>query len=82
MRIEDRRVSLDLPPNVDLDECQVFQHRMARLDGVESIADDGTVTFTQHVIDTLTPIDERLCAPLRIGDISARYELLRDALAV
>ena len=78
--VRDGGVSLDLPMGLSLQECLDFQHRMARLDGIENIDGNGTVTFTSDVMDALGPIDPVLAEPLGLGQIEERYERLRDVL--
>ena len=76
MHIADGRVELDLPPDAELDEIVAFHRRMGRGDGIERIAEDGTVTFTEEAQAALGPIDPRLAEPLSLENVTPRYELL------
>ena len=54
--IEDGTISLDLPPGQELDEVSAWQSSIARHDGVDSIAADGTVTFTERARDAVAAL--------------------------
>jgi len=45
------RVELDLPPGVSEEEAVAINATAARWDGIERIADDGTITFTREVAE-------------------------------
>ncbi|MGH6954313.1 MAG: hypothetical protein ACREGL_09035 [Alphaproteobacteria bacterium] len=72
VRIEDGRVSLDLPPGVALEESKAFNVRIRRGDGVERVADDGTVFYTEAAKSAVAAIDPGLCEPLRPQDAPPR----------
>ncbi|MCB1057877.1 MAG: hypothetical protein KDD11_20440 [Acidobacteria bacterium] len=74
------RVTLDLPPGLELDEALDFQRRSARSDGVERIDDDGTVHFTAAARAALEPFDPRLTEPLEPARTPERLALLRAYL--
>jgi hypothetical protein len=80
--IRDGRVELDLPASVDLDEVVAFNHRVGREDGVESIADDGTVTFTDAAKRAVAGLDPGLAQPLAPEDAPARFERLLARLEI
>jgi hypothetical protein len=82
LRIEQGRVSLDLPPGVELDEAIRFNEVLARDDGIESIGEDGTVTFTAKVAEVMADFDPVLAEPLHPDDIWPRYERLCKVLEV
>ena len=68
--------------NVDLTETINFFNRVARGDGIERIADDGTVSYTQQAIEAIADIDPTLAEPLAPADALTRFERLRDALSL
>jgi hypothetical protein len=80
VRIAEGRVELDLPPGADPEEILAFHRRIGRGDGVEEIAGDGTVTFTEEARDAVASIDPRLGEPLAPADAMPRFALLSRAL--
>lgn len=78
--IADRKITLDLPPDLSLDEAVDFQNQSARLDGVEAIADDGTVIFTEAARQSLRKVDPRLAEPLHPSQAEERFRVLKSLL--
>ncbi len=76
VRIADGEVELDLPPGADLAEIIAFQQRIGRGDGIEEIAEDGTVTFTEAAKTAVAAVDPALAEPLSPDDVAERYQLL------
>ncbi len=74
--IEDGKVELDLPKHVPLQEAVDFHWRIGRADGIESVADDGTVVFSEQAKQAVKLIDPVLCEPLSPSDCLPRYQLL------
>jgi hypothetical protein len=74
--ISDGSVELDLPENVDLQEAVDFQWQLARHDGVEEVAEDGTVLFTDKAKQAVKSIDPHLCEPLIFDKWLPRWLLL------
>jgi len=62
--IDDGTITLDLPPGQDLHEVSAWQSSIARNDGVDSIAADGTVTFTEGARDAVAKVAPWLADPL------------------
>jgi len=81
VRIAGGSVELDLPPSAELDEIVAFHIRIGRGDGIEGIAEDGTVTFTDGARAAVAGIDPALAEPLSPDDVSARYALLARYLS-
>lgn len=75
--IRDGEIGLDLPDHVDLNEVRDFHQRMARHDGLESIADDGTVLFSEKAKKAVADIDPALSEPLRVKEWIPRALLLK-----
>ena len=76
VEIAEGEVALDLPPGADLDEIVAYHRRMGRGDGVEEIAEDGTVTFTEAAKAAVADLDPGLAEPLSLDDVGARFERL------
>jgi hypothetical protein len=80
--VDDGTVTLDLPPGQDLDEVSAWQSSIARRDGVDVIAVDGTVTFTERARDAVAEVAPWLTDPLHPDEASERAERIRDLLAI
>jgi hypothetical protein len=78
--IEDGTITLDLPPGQELDEVVAWQTSIARNDGIESIAPDGTVTFTERAREAVAPIAPWLTDPLHPDDALERAARIRELL--
>jgi hypothetical protein len=76
VRIAEGAVALDLPPGVERDEIVAVHRRIGRGDGIEQIAEDGTVSFTDAAKSAMAAIDPALTEPLAPDRVMARYELL------
>jgi len=74
--IEGGKVELDLPENAPLQDAVAFHWRIGRADGVDSVADDGTVVFSEQAKQAVRLIDPVLCEPLSPSDYLPRYQLL------
>ncbi len=66
---------------VDLDEAIAFHTRMMARDGVEAIADDGTISYTGAAIQAMGAIDPTLAEPLHPDDAADRFRHLAAVLA-
>jgi hypothetical protein len=80
VRIDDGTVTLDLPPDQPLDDAVAYTERMARHDGVEAIAADGTVTLTAAAQEAFRDIAPWATAPLHPDEALERAARLRDLL--
>jgi Saccharopine dehydrogenase NADP binding domain len=78
--IADGQIKLDLPPGLSLDEAIDFQNQSARLDGVEAIAENGTVIFTEATKRSLRKLDPRLAEPLHPSQAEQRFRVLKSIL--
>lgn len=83
VRIADATVTLDLPPDTDLDEACDFCRRIGHRDGVERVDADGTVHFTETARAIMAPIAPDLTEPLPIddGEIARRARRIFELLA-
>ncbi len=80
VRVENGAVSLDLPAGVSLADAVAFNERIARGDGVESIAPDGTVRFTENVWERVAPYAADVVEPLALDALDTRAARLLDLL--
>jgi hypothetical protein len=81
VRIDGGAVALDLPSGQTLDEAVAYSERMARLDGVEAIADDGTVTLTAAAREAFELVAPWATAPLHPDEALERGTRLHDLLS-
>lgn len=82
IRIDDGHITLDLPQSVDQAECIAFQHTCARADGIEHIASDGTVHFTDQLKECLPAAWRHLALPLEPDAALERHLQFLQALDV
>lgn len=82
VRIADREVALDLPPGVELAEATAWHWKLARGDGIECVAEDGTVYFTEAARAAVAELDPRLGEPLALDAAADRFTLLAACLGV
>lgn len=80
--IEDGKITLDLPPGQELDEVSAWQSSIARNDGVDAIAADGTVTFTEHAREAVVKVAPWLTEPLHPDEALERADRIRALLAL
>lgn len=79
--ISDGVVSLDLPDGVDIASLEQWNWNVMARDGIARVDGDGTTHFTAAAQAAVAAIDPGLCEPLRLDDLSARFERLRHAMA-
>jgi hypothetical protein len=80
--IEDGAIALDLPPGQELEEVSAWQSSIGRNDGVESIAVDGTVTFTEHAREAVAKFAPWLTEPLHPDEAPERADRIRALLSL
>ncbi|HLY95103.1 MAG TPA: hypothetical protein VKP14_09675 [Gaiellaceae bacterium] len=78
--IENGTISLDLPPGQELDEACAWQSSIARNDGVEAIAPDGTVTFTERAREAVAKVAPWLTEPLHPDEALERAARILELL--
>jgi hypothetical protein len=76
IRIQDGHIDLALPSDIDLQSAVRLNERGAQFDGIERIADDGTVHFREENAEPLRAHLGFDCAPLKISETRARAEEL------
>lgn len=82
VRIADGVPMLDLPDGVLLTEAVAFNRRMARIDGIEDITADGTVTYTEAARRAVAGVAPELAEPLPLTSAEARAQRLLALLGV
>jgi hypothetical protein len=80
--IEDGTISLDLPAGQELDEVCAWQSSIGRNDGIDSIAADGTATFTERAQDAVAAVAPWLTERLHPDEAPERAERIRALLAL
>lgn len=80
VKLSERRVELDLPEGVSLQDAGAFNTRAARSDGIDEIASDGSVTLSRVCRDALAKRVQSLGEPLVAEQALQRFELLRALL--
>jgi hypothetical protein len=80
--IDEGTVTLDLPPGQDLDEVVAWQSSIGRHDGVDSIAADGTVSFTDRARAAVAEVAPWLTDPLHPDEALDRAGRIRALLAL
>ncbi|MEM7223720.1 MAG: hypothetical protein AAF495_12115 [Pseudomonadota bacterium] len=78
--IDRGQVTLDLPENAKLQDAVAFNRRIGKLDGIEEIAADGAVAFTEAARDAVGDLDPGLAAPLDPWNLTARTNRLLDLI--
>ena len=80
--IQNGAISLDLPPGQELDEASAWQSSIARNDGVDAIAADGAVTFTEHAREAVADLAPWLTEPLHPDEAQERAGRIRALLVL
>jgi hypothetical protein len=78
--IEHGKLTLDLPSSHSQADAVAFQRIAAREDGIDSIADDGTITLTRTASEILAKIDPELAEPLHPSQALGRFRRLQSFL--
>ena len=80
VRIVDGRIDLDLPPGVELEDCVAHCRRVGRGDGVDTVADDGTIHFTDEAKGSVVDVAPDIAEPLPLADLDRRAQRLLELL--
>ena len=84
VRLSAKGAEVVLPDGITLDEAVRINREAMKWDGIEAIKDDGTVVFTDAVVDIMSEKLGYVCKELKITEAQKRYEelkLLLDKLA-
>lgn len=69
---------LRLPDELPLQRAIDFNRLAAKAEGIERIADDGTVFYTQQAQQCVSEFCPELAEPLRLQDIEKRVQILQS----
>jgi hypothetical protein len=71
-------LELRLPDGLTLEEAVSFNHLAAKGEGIERIAEDGTVFYTAHAQQSVAEFCPELAEPLRLKDVEKRLRVLQS----
>lgn len=77
IRFASGALELRLPDQLTLEEAVAFNHLAAKGEGIERIAEDGTVFYTEHAQQCVAEFCPELAEPLRLQDIEKRFATLQ-----
>jgi hypothetical protein len=77
VRFVDGALELRLPDGLTRDEAVSFNELAAKGEGIERIADDGTLFYTDHARRSVAKFCPELAEPLRPRDVEKRFQILR-----
>jgi hypothetical protein len=80
VRIEEGNMRLHLPGDLTVAVGEHCQSEAAKFDGIQDIAVDGTVTFTEHACSLLRQVSDELAAPMHPDDALSRHAKLLSFL--
>lgn len=70
-------LELRLPDELTLDEAVRFNDLAAKGEGIERIAEDGTVSYTEHAKQSVAEYCPELAKPLHPQDVEKRFGILK-----
>lgn len=82
IRITNSKASLDMPSGVSLEEMTCYQNDAGKFEGIEEIAIDGTVFFTEKLQRTLPSYFKVLGKPLKPVQALERAEQLKKLVGL
>jgi hypothetical protein len=80
VRFEDGEIHIDLPDGVSRARAVEFNVESAALEGIERIDEKGTLFYTRQARDAVARWCPELAAPLALGEVSKRFEVLQRVL--
>ena len=80
VQIEEGNMRLHLPDDLTVAAGIHCQTEAAKFDGIQDIAADGTVTFTEHACSALRQVSDELAAPMHPDEALSRHAKLRTFL--
>ncbi len=78
VRVCDGRIELDLPPGISADEAVAINNAAARWDGIERIASDGTVVYTDSAASAMAELGYRT-ETVGFDDLTGQTEQLNES---
>ena len=80
VQIEEGIMRLHLPDDLTVAEGEHCQSEAAKFDGIQDIATDGTVIFTESACSALRQVSHELAAPMHPDDALSRHAKLLNFL--
>jgi hypothetical protein len=77
IRFVNSALELRLPEGLTREEAVSFNNLAAKGEGIERIAEDGTVFYTEHAQQSVGEFCPELAKPLRPQDVETRYRILQ-----
>src|SRR6185437_10444303 len=71
-------LEMRLPDGLTREEAVSFNHLAAKGEGIERIAEDGTVFYTDHARQSVAEFCPELAEPLRPQEVEKRFRVLQD----
>ncbi|MGC1783485.1 MAG: hypothetical protein WA708_13265 [Acidobacteriaceae bacterium] len=79
VRFSGQKISLNLPESLSREEAIAFNTLSAAGDGVDHIAEDGTLFYTAKAKEAVAPYCHELAEPLHPEDLNRRLRVLQTA---
>ena len=79
VRFSGQKIHLNLPERLSREEAIAFNTLSAAGDGVDHIAEDGTLFYTARAKEAVAPYCRALAEPLNLHDLNRRLRLLQTA---
>ena len=76
VRLDRHGVSVDLDPGMSLEEAVAINEDCQRADGIDTIAEDGTVTFAEPEMAVMTKLMGYRCRTMAVADAAGWAEEL------
>jgi hypothetical protein len=80
IQFAEKKIALDLPDAVSIDEAIRFNNLSAAGEGIERIDSDGTLFYTQAARDVVAPYCPELAEPLKLSGLAQRLALLKTVI--
>lgn len=77
VRFVDGAPQLRLPDGLSVEDAVSFNCLAAKGEGIERIAEDGTVFYTSHAQQSVAEYCPELAEPLRLTDVENRFRILQ-----
>ena len=77
VRFAGGELELRLPDELTLEEAVSFNNLAAKGEGIERIAEDGTVYYTEQARQSVAEFCPELAEPLRPQDVESRFRILQ-----
>lgn len=81
VRIAQSRIELDMPAGTSISDMKSYQNTVSTLEGIREIKCDGTVIFTDELIDRLPKAFKALGAPLHPEEALERSSIIEKLVS-